>query len=303
LRVAGRLLRKWLSDELGRQVLRSAESFAVDLMVVYKGNLLPRWALEAIKARGVYCLNVWPDGSMTIHGEEILECLPLYDRILTTKSFGSRDLRGLGIGTPIEFVPDVYDPDMERTIEPQEADLAIMGCDVGFIGAWSPKKARYLEAVVGKVSEARVRVWGGQWVAQRSLSRKLASAVEGHTVNGDLYALAIACTTVNLGLLSEIRPGASSGDLTTSRTFEIPACGGFMLHERTDEVLSFFSESTEIACFGDEEELADKIRYYLSHESEREKMRYAAHERCIAEYSVDVLAAHIGRRYEEDTAG
>jgi spore maturation protein CgeB len=301
LRVARRLLRKWVLEEVGRQVLIAAKSFAADLMVVYKGNLLPRWALESVKARGVYCLNVWPDVSVTVHGSEIPECLPLYDRILTTKSFGPGDLRALGIATPTEFVPDVYDPDMERMVAPQERDLAVMGCDVGFIGTWSPKKTRFLRAVAERAPDVRLRVWGTQWAGQSRSLDDLAGAVQGYSVIGDLYALAIACTTINVGLLSERRPGASSGDLTTSRTFEIPACGGFMLHERTDEVLSFFTEGTEIACFGDEVELVEKIRYYLAHDQEREKMRRAAHERCIAEYSVDGLAEGIIRRYEEDT--
>lgn len=303
LRAAGRVLRRWLRDEVGRQVLLVADSFAVDMMVVYKGNQLPRWALESVKGRGVYCLNVWPDGSMTIHGSEIRECLPLYDRILTTKSFGPRDLRELGIATPIEFMPDVYDPDLERIVQPQEADLATMGCDVGFIGAWSPKKAGYLRFLVEQLPDVRVRVWGNQWAVWGNSLEKLARVVEGRPVVGDLYALAVACTKINMGLLTEIRPGASSGDVTTSRTFEIPACGGFMLHERTDEILSLFEEGAEIACFGDETEMVEKIRYYLLHNEEREKIRRAGHERCVAEYSVDGLAALIIRRYEEHRAG
>jgi glycosyltransferase involved in cell wall biosynthesis len=300
LRVARRLLRRWLLEEVGRQVVMTAKSFAADLMVVYKGNLLPRWALEAVKARGVYCFNVWPDVSVTVHGSEIPECLPLYDRIFTTKSFGPRDLRALGITTPTEFMPDVYDPDLERMVTPQESDLATMGCDASFIGTWSPKKTQYLRTVVERAPEVRLRVWGTQWASRANSLGKLAGALEGHSVVGDLYALAIACTAVNLGLLSEIRPGASSGDLTTSRTFEIPACGGFMLHERTDEVLTFFTEGTEIACFADEAEMVEKIRYYLAHPQERDKMRWAAHERCVAEYSVDAVVEGIIRRYEED---
>lgn len=301
LRVAGRLLQKWLREEVGRQVLLAADSFAVDLMVVYKGNLLPRAALEAVKARGVYCINIWPDVSVTDQGPEILECLPLYDRFLTTKSFGPKDLRAHGIVTASEFVPDVCDPESERVVEPQEADLASMGCDAGFIGTWTPKKARFLRSLVEHAPDIRIRVWGNQWTGQMCSLGGLAKAVEGRAVVGDLYALAVACTKINIALLREIRPGASSGDLTTSRTFEIPACGGFMLHERTDEVLNFFEEGAEIACFSDEGELVDKVRYYLTHESEREKMRRAAHERCVCQYSVDGLAAFIIRRYQEDT--
>jgi spore maturation protein CgeB len=56
----------------------------------------------------------------------------------------------------------------------------------------------------------------------------------------------------------------------------------------------------EIACFGDERELVSKIRYYLVRDAEREKMRHAAHERCVTNYKVDGLADHIIRRYEED---
>jgi len=272
-------------------------------MVVYKGNLLPRWALESVKTRGIYCLNIWPDVSVTDQGSETLECLALYDRILTTKSFGPRDLRDQGIAAPSEFVPDAYDPDMERVVQPQETDLEIMGCDVGFIGTWTPKKERYLRSVVEQAPDLHVRVWGNQWAGRMSSLGRLARVVEGRPVAGDLYALAIACTKINMAILTEIRSGASSGDLTTSRTFEIPACRGFMLHERTNEVLSFFEEGTEIACFGAEGEMLDKVRYYLKHDAEREKMRRAAYERCISDYSVDGLAARIIRRYEEDTSG
>jgi spore maturation protein CgeB len=205
--------------------------------------------------------------------------------------------------TASEFVPDVCDPEGERVVEPQEADLASMGCDAGFIGTWTPKKELYLRALVERAPDIRIRVWGNQWTGQMRSLGGLAKAIEGRAVVGDLYALAVACTKVNIALLREIRAGASSGDLTTSRTFEIPACGGFMLHERTDEVLSFFEEGSEIACFSDELELVDKVRYYLLHDSEREKMRRAAHQRCVYQYNVDGLASHILRRYHEDTGG
>jgi hypothetical protein len=288
-----------LANEIGRQVMIAADSFPVDLMVVYKGNYLPRWALESVRARGVYCLNIWPDGSMTEHGVEILRCLPVYDCIFTTKSFGARDLGALGVATASEFVPDVYDPDFERWLRPSKADFSIMGCDVGFIGAWTPRKERYLRALAERAPGIRMRVWGDGWIQRAHSLGRLATAIEGRCVFGDLYALAVACTTINLGLLTEIRPGASSGDVTTSRTFEIPACGGFMLHERTDEVLTFFDDGTEIACFRDESELLDRVTYYLSHDAEREKMRHAAYERCIAKYSVDGLVERIIGRYEQ----
>ena len=64
------------------------------------------------------------------------------------------------------------------------------------------------------------------------------------------------------------------------RTFEIPACGGFMLHERSGEVVGFFEERKEADYFDSAEELKDKIRFYLDKDDLRAKIARAGHERC-----------------------
>ncbi len=78
-----------------------------------------------------------------------------------------------------------------------------------------------------------------------------------------------------------MRKGASSGDLITARTFHIPACGGFMLHERTAEVRAFFKEGTDCGMFEGAEEMVEKVGYYLDHPGEREAIAEAGHLRCL----------------------
>ena len=83
-------------------------------------------------------------------------------------------------------------------------------------------------------------------------------------VVGLSFATAISCSKINLGLLSERVSGASSGDLITSRTFHIPACGGLLLHERTPDLLQVFREGESCACFDGADEMIDKIDALLA---------------------------------------
>ena len=47
------------------------------------------------------------------------------------------------------------------------------------------------------------------------------------------------------------------------RTFEIPACGGFVLHEFSEEVEEMFQEGRDLEFFRDVNEMNEKIEFYL----------------------------------------
>jgi spore maturation protein CgeB len=53
------------------------------------------------------------------------------------------------------------------------------------------------------------------------------------------------------------------------RTFEVPACGAFMMTERTEEHREIFEEDRDTVFFGSIDEAIEKIRYYLEHNAER----------------------------------
>lgn len=90
------------------------------------------------------------------------------------------------------------------------------------------------------------------------------------------YAKALNGATIGLCLLSKKIP-----ETTTTRTFEIPGCGVFMLAERTEHHLALFREGVEAEFFGNHEELVEKIGYYLHNPQQREKIAAAGHERCL----------------------
>ena len=65
------------------------------------------------------------------------------------------------------------------------------------------------------------------------------------------------------------------------RTFEAPACGAFVLAEKSDEQLEFFEEDKEAVYFSSPKELREKVVYYLKHEEERKNIAQAGYQRCF----------------------
>ena len=88
-----------------------------------------------------------------------------------------------------------------------------------------------------------------------------------------------------------------NNDLQTTRTMEIPACGGFMLAERTAEHENLFEEGKEAEFFSHNEELYEKCLKYLNDDYLRNKVAKAGYNKCIkAGYSnFDTIKAVIER--------
>ena len=66
-----------------------------------------------------------------------------------------------------------------------------------------------------------------------------------------------------------------------ARVFEVPGAGGFLLTEAADGLDQFYDDGGEIAVFDSEEQLADRIHYYLEHPDERDRVALAGHERTV----------------------
>ncbi len=71
------------------------------------------------------------------------------------------------------------------------------------------------------------------------------------------------------------------------RTFEVPACGGFLLTGRADNLEDYYIDGKEIAIFKDKNELVEKCRYYLSHEQERKAIAQAGYERTLRDHTYE----------------
>ena len=257
---SARLLRKVIAPYFVRQfnnhIVEQRSIIQPNIVLVFKGNNVQTATLDIIQNSGTWLCNFYPDVSFMCHKSLDPEGFSYYHHIFTTKSFGLKDFRDqLGLQN-VSYLPHGFDSTVHRPLKsslPLNKDV-----DVSFIGSRSLHKQEVLELLASRIGTGSLHIWGEQWVRATKESL-LKDSVAGFGIYGDFYALAIGKTKINLGLLSDRAEGASMGDSVTSRTFHIPASGGFLLHERTEEVLEYFEEGKEIACFESPEELLEKV--------------------------------------------
>ena len=290
-KVFERLIRPLQTDEYNTAIIKKIEIFSPDVLFVYKGAFVRPDTLKYARSKNCKLVLFYPDVSMTAHGGNIPLAIPLYDLIFTTKTFGINDMEAAYGVKNTCFIPHGFDPEIHRKINVSAKDRLKYGCDVSFIGTWSPKKESWLTILKQTCPDINLRIWGDQWF--KSGSEVIRDSIQNTAVLGDLYAIAIQCSKINLGILSAKVTGASSGDLITSRTFHIPGSSGFMLHERNEESVIYFDENKEAGFFSGPDELATQVKHFLANESLRETIQFAGYQRALKEHSLDDRAKQV----------
>jgi spore maturation protein CgeB len=291
LKIVQKLIRSWQVKEFNAAIRRSLDVFTPDVLLVYKGAFVLPGTLKYAESKGIKLALFYPDVSMATHGKYLQATIPLYHIVFTTKTFGIKDFENaFGIKNS-HFIPHGFDPEVHRKLEGNENDMLTFGCDVSFIGTYSPKKAKWLSVLKEKCPDINLKIWGDQW--NKATNPVINSSIQGRAVLGDLYALAIQYSKINLGILSEQVTGASSGDLITSRTFHIPGSSGFMLHERNEESVLYYEDNKETVFFNGVDDMVGKVKYYLAHPDARENIRLAGYKRALRDHSLDQRAKKI----------
>jgi len=300
-RVFRRLFLHALANDYNRDVLTIAKSAEFDFILVFKGMYLRAETVSSLRALGKPVYNFYPDVSFKDHGSFIPPAMRHYDCVFTTKSFhGKKETDELQISELIH-VRHGFDPDVHRPVHLSAAQIKRYGCDISFVGCWSPEKERVIALIVNARRNYKVIVYGIGWkYASRAFKKALGDNLRSG-VFGDELAVVYNASKVNLGLLSRAAGDDSMADQTTVRSFQIPASGCLTLHEDTPEIRSYFVSGKEIALFNGDERLLSKLDELLSPGSEslRGSIRAAGYKRCMIEpYDYSSAASAIVKRFE-----
>ena len=256
------------------RALRAALTAGPDVLWVDKGIFVPPGVLDAARLHGVrWLVHYSPDNYLLQQNasRHLWRSLPRYDVVVTTKRSNVKLLTAMG-ARHVLLSGNAFDPMMHRPVELTDAQRAAHAADVSFIGRWEPARERLLDAVAALPVKLRVR--GPGW--ERARARLVRAACEPGGVYGEEYVHAIAAAKVNLGLLS-----AWAGDAITQRSIELPACGAFMLAERSGEHRLHFDDGAEAVFFEGTDDFVRKVQHWVAADEARARIAAAGRARCL----------------------
>lgn len=264
-------------ESVNEAVLEAAARGSYDLLWVEKATVLRAHALEGFR-------RLQPHASLAYFSEDDMVlrhngsfwfrgALPLYDLVVTTKlrNLVDGELSGMG-AQRVVYEPKTFHPTFHRPVEVTDRDRARFGSDLLFVGTYEAERAASCLALARAGFD--VRIFGHGW--ERFGGRHEQLFVERRAIGGEDYVAALCASKIALGFLRK-----ASRDEHTDRSVEIPACGAFMLAERSTEHLGLFRDHREAVYFGDDDELVAHARRYLADDAGRERIAAAGRRRCL----------------------
>jgi spore maturation protein CgeB len=197
--------------------------------------------------------------------------VPQYDVLAVVRSVNVAEAYARGARKVLQVYMAVDELDGPREITAE--DRLRYPHEVLFIGTWMPERGPFLVELI----EAGVplAIYGGNW--QKAPEWPVLRTVwQGPAIYGDEYIKALQLAKVSLGLLSK-----GNRDAHTTRTFEIPYCGGLLCVERTAVHLQLYQEDVEAVYWNDARECIEKCEALLHNEAWRKDVAEQGRLRCL----------------------
>ena len=259
------LPKSWLPRVINFSLLFQVKAFKPNYLLVIKGDTLTDSTLKAINQLGTVTINWFPD--WLVSWRWLRAYALLYTVFLNSCYNTYAQLTRKGISN--YYLPYAA-PIAKRRIK-----LA-RRYNVTFVGQHSPRRERYFKYI----ADLGLDIWGYDRWAQTSL----AHLWHGPTSQAQTQTI-IAQSKIVVNILTgtdSFQPAA-----VNIRTFEALSAGSFLLVKYHPILNRHFKVGKELITFTTPQDLRRKVKYYLSHEAEREKIATAGYNRILRHHTFD----------------
>jgi hypothetical protein len=206
----------------------------------------------------------------------LTRALPAYDGYHVNRQCNINEATAAGIKHArvlmMYYIPWIHHPTQLSSLEQQT-----WGSDVVYAGHMEADlRVECLSRVVR--AGLKCRIFGGDAEWRSVLPRHVYQSMRPISyARGADYRRALCASKIGACFFSKW-----NRDQYTNRSWEIPACGVFLLSERTPAMQEFYCEGKEAEFFEGPEEFIDKVQFYLRDETARKRIAAAGYARVIA---------------------
>jgi len=272
-RLRCRLLARLLYPPRRRELLDAVRRFRPDLLFVISGEVFDLDTIARLRALGVRTV-LWTGDDPYQRGRELVAA-PAYDRVYVFDPWYIPVLRANGVREP-GYLPMAVDPSLYRPIDVSAAERARFGGEVCFVGTYYPNRDELLH----DLRDFPLRIWGGGWpLAVARPWHPLRQLYCGRAFGEDVVRIYCAHRAV----INIQHPQSRMGQ--NMRTFEAPACKSLTFTEWTAELPRLFRVDEEIIAYDSLGTLRGKLRHYLDHPDEAERIAAAGMRRARTDHT------------------
>jgi hypothetical protein len=251
---------------LNEEILAVSRRFQPQLVWFDKPIFVRKKTVDALRESGALTVQFCIDNPFGPRGDPgwrlFRQTLPHYQVHLVQRDSNLGDYRDAG-AKDVRIFRTAYEPTMHFPPPPGWSD-ADRPEEVVFIGAPYDDRPAFLAALAER-HNVPVKIWGApEW------GRVAPSLYQGSALLGDDYREGLWRAKICLSFVTH-----SNCDDVAHKSFEIAACGAFLLAEESPGHRAHFTADAEAVFFHDVESCAAAIRRYLADESARSRIAAA----------------------------
>lgn len=280
--VVGRIEQRYLLglhiDRVNRMVVERVKELRPDVALFYQGHHYRRVTIARVAkltfAAGAHFDD--PFGRAARREYRLLkDALPEYDGYHVHRACSVAEAAVFGVKR-IRILMMYYIPWLHYPCALSQEERRAWGSDVVYAGHMEPDLR--VECLTRAVRAGiKCRIFGGQAEWRSALPQDAYEAVRPIAyARGADYRRALCASKVAACFFSKW-----NRDQYTNRSWEIPACGVFLLSERTPAMQEFYHEGKEAEFFEGPEEFMDKVQFYLHNDAARKRIAAAGYARVV----------------------
>jgi len=252
----------------------------VTIFSLYRDEFIPE-IVEELKKYTITLCCFWDD-QWRINFSKFWA--PLFSYVITPDFNGIRKYREIGYNKAI------YSPLGYNHFLYKRKNLA-KKYDVSFVGLFHPYRNWFIKKI--RKSGLKVDVFGAGWKSGHIPQEEVINIFNQSKINlnlsnclsWELPYLLSSVKAIKNTFGSLVKKDAKEIEQIKGRHFEVTGSGGFQMSYYVEGLEHCFEIGKEIVVFSGIKDLVEKIKYYLKHEEEREKIAQTGYQRTIGEHT------------------